>query len=53
MHRAAHLEVTQSELAGGFLVELQGDLKLVQLLAQARKLLEVSVRYLHPAENDS
>ena len=40
------LKVIQSELAGGLLVELQGDLQLVQLFPEASKLLEVIIRYL-------
>lgn len=40
------LQVVQSELAGGLLVELQGDLQLVQLLPQTGKLLEVIIRHL-------
>ena len=40
------LQVVQGELAGGLLVELEGNLQLVQLLPQAGKLLEVVVRHL-------
>ena len=42
----AHLQVVEGELAGGFLVELQSNLQLVQLLPQASKLLEVFIRHL-------
>lgn len=40
------LQVIQTELAGGLLVELQGDLEFVQLFPQASKLFEVTIGHL-------
>lgn len=41
-----NLQVIQGELAGGFLVELQRNLQLVQLFSETCKLLEVIIRHL-------
>ena len=43
LRQNTNLQVVQGELASGFLVELQGDLQLVQLFPEASKLLEVII----------